>query len=154
MISELREKVERSGRRAEVIQAWGEDLPFRDHSFDTVVATMILCTAEQPQLVLREIARVLKPDGQYLFLEHVRNPDSKIAKRQDRIQPLWYIFGNGCHCNRDAGAILKESPLVVDELNWDRIPRAWSIVEAMITGRARPSGKIVECVAGPSCCAS
>jgi len=137
MVSLLKNKVQRLGREATVVDACAERLPFPDASFDTVVATMILCSAEQPEIVLREIARVLKPGGQYLFLEHVRNPDPEVARRQDRIQPAWYLFGNGCHCNRDTIGTLIESQLVVEELKNGRIPRAWSIIEAMITGRAR-----------------
>jgi ubiquinone/menaquinone biosynthesis C-methylase UbiE len=137
MLEKLREKTQRLGRKATLVEATAEKLPFPDASFDTVVATMILCSAERPEPVLSEIARVLKPGGQYLFLEHVRNPDPKVAKRQDRLQPGWYIFGNGCHCNRDTVATLKQSPLVLEELYEDTIPHAWKIVEAMIAGRAR-----------------
>ncbi len=140
MLTKLGDKVKSSGHKATVVQAYAEDLPFPDQSFDTVVATMILCSAEKPQLVLSEIARVLKPDGQYLFLEHVRNPNPKIGRLQDRVQPAWFLFGNGCHCNRDTVKTLRESPLIIEELNWGQIPQAWSIVEAMITGRARPCG--------------
>lgn len=139
MLPILREKVAATGGRAKVMQAYAENLPFPDNSFDTVVASMILCSADDPDVVLREIARVLKPDGQYLFLEHVRNPNEKIAKKQDRVQPAWFLFGNGCHCNRDTITTLHESPLVVEELHHGKIPRAWDIIEAMITGRARPA---------------
>ena len=140
MLAQLRDKVEKAGYQASVVQAYAEDLPFPDQSFDTVVATMILCSAEKPGLVLSEIARVLKPNGQYLFLEHVRNPNPKVARRQDQVQPAWYLFGNGCHCNRDTVTTLMESQFNVEELNRGHIPHAWSIVEAMITGRARLSG--------------
>jgi ubiquinone/menaquinone biosynthesis C-methylase UbiE len=137
MLEVLRRKVELSGRRnTTVVQAEAEHLPFPNCHFDTVVATMILCSAEDPTVVLKEIARVLRPNGKYLFLEHIRNQDPTIAKRQDRIQPGWYLFGNGCHCNRDTVTTLRGSQLVIEELNYGKIPRAWSIVEQMITGRA------------------
>lgn len=137
MLDALRKKVNALGRNAKVVEATAEKLPFPDESFDTVVATMILCSADSPEPVLKEIARVLKPGGQYLFLEHVRNSDPKIAKRQDRLQPGWYLFGNGCHCNRDTVQTLKQSSLTLEELYDDKIPRAWKIVEAMVAGRAR-----------------
>jgi ubiquinone/menaquinone biosynthesis C-methylase UbiE len=137
MLEILRHKVASSGRKATVVEAYAEKLPFPDESFDTVVATMILCSAEKPSLVLQEIARVLRPGGQYLFLEHIRNPSPKIAQRQDFVQPAWYLFGNGCHCNRDTVETLKKSPLAIKELSYGQIPKAWTILEAMITGRAR-----------------
>ncbi len=139
MLPLIRKKVQTLGRTAQVVEATAEKIPYPDASFDTVVASMILCTADHPDVVLKEIARVLKPGGQYLFLEHVRNPDSSIARRQDRLQPGWYLFGNGCHCNRDTIATLKQSPLEIERLDWGRIPKAWKIIEAMVTGCARPT---------------
>lgn len=137
MLPILRRKVAASKRRALVVEASAEDLPFPGASFDTIVATMILCTAADPARVLREIARVLRPGGQYLFLEHIRHPDLRIARRQDRWQPVWYLFGNGCHCNRDTVTVLSDSPFLMEELHHGRIPGVWTIVEAMVTGRAR-----------------
>jgi len=137
MAALLRAKVAAADHRAEVVEAAAENLPFPDGSFDTVVGTMILCTAEKPELVLQEISRVLRPGGQYLFLEHIRNPDPKIAKKQDRIQPAWYLFGNGCHCNRDSVETLRQSSLIIQELNYGQIPKAWTIIEAMVSGRAQ-----------------
>jgi ubiquinone/menaquinone biosynthesis C-methylase UbiE len=137
MLDVLRKKVREAGSDATVVRATAERLPFPDQSFDTVVASMILCSADDPNIVLDEIARVLKPDGQYLFLEHVRNPDEKIARRQDRVQPAWFLFGNGCHCNRDTVDTLGQSQLVVEDLDRETVPDAWSIVEAIVIGRAR-----------------
>jgi ubiquinone/menaquinone biosynthesis C-methylase UbiE len=165
MLDILRSKVSACGREAEIIQAAAEDLPFPNDSFDTVVGTMILCTAVNPDVVLREVARVLKPGGQYLFLEHVRNPDPKIARRQDWIQPAWFLFGNGCHCNRDAVQTLEGSPLVIEEIRSGDIPHAMSIIKAMVVGRARrrechqiadrPSiANIQCCTPADACCAA
>jgi len=137
MLPILRRKVTASERRVFVVETPAEDLPFPGASFDTVVATMVLCTAMDPARVLREVARVLRPGGQYLFLEHIRHPDPKIARRQDRWQRVWYLFGNGCHCNRDTEAALLDSPFLIEELRHGRIPGVWSIVEPMIAGRAR-----------------
>lgn len=140
MINKIKSKVKSSNRQATVLEADAENLPFEDGSFDTVVASMILCSTDSPSKILTEIHRVLKDGGQYLFLEHVRNPDEKIAERQDRLQPAWFLFGNGCHCNRDSVTTIADSPLVVKELNRGSIPKAWSIIEAMVTGRAvRPA---------------
>lgn len=141
MLEVLQRKVANSVHDISVVKADAENLPFPDSSFDTVVATMILCSTPKPSRVLQEINRVLRPGGTYLFLEHIRNPDPKIAQFQDRIQPGWYLFGNGCHCNRDTIKTISQSPLVIDELNHGKIPKAWSILEYMITGRAHKSEK-------------
>ena len=89
-----------------VERAGGEELPFEDGSVDTVVGTLVLCTVRDQDRVLGEVRRVLKPGGQYLFLEHVRSDDPGLARWQDRLQPIWSFFGAGCHPNRDTpGAI-------------------------------------------------
>lgn len=141
MVPKLAERVRGSSRRAQVVVAPAEELPFDDDTFDTVVAAMILCTVREPTVVLNEIARVLKPDGQYLFLEHVRNPDPKIARLQDLIQPAWYVFGNECHCNRPTVETLERSSLVLEDLKWDRIPKARKFIQAIVIGRARPAAR-------------
>lgn len=53
-------------------QADVERLPFAGHSFDTVTATCVFCSVADPIAGLRELCRVLKPDGRLLLLEHVR----------------------------------------------------------------------------------
>ena len=97
-----------------MIEAPAEKLPFEDDSFDTVTLTLVLCTVPDPPAALREIARVLKPGGRFLFLEHVRSEEPGLAKWQDRLHTPWYLFGDGCHCNRDTLATIEASPLTVE----------------------------------------
>lgn len=95
------------GVAADVVEAPGERLPFGDASFDTIAMTLVLCIALEPAAVLREVQRLLKPGGRLLFLEHVRSPDPKVARWQDRLHGIWYAFGYGCNCNRDTLATIK-----------------------------------------------
>lgn len=142
MVAKLEEKVRNYPKRVQLTVAGAERLPFPDASFDTVAAAMILCTVPDPDVVLKEIERVLKPGGQYLFLEHVRNPDPKLARRQDIVQLGWYWFGNECHCNRPTVDTLNKSSLEIVQLKDDKMPGAWKFIEAMAIGRAvrRPDG--------------
>jgi len=121
----------------EVIEAGGEQLPFGDDEFDTVVLTLVLCTIPDPAAALGEVARVLRPGGTLLFLEHVRSPDPGLARWQDRLERPWVWFGNGCHCNRDTLATLRSSPLVVERVSEGAIPKVAPLVRPMIAGAAR-----------------
>ena len=139
--SHMRHQLERKlvalGRRAEVVDAAVERLPFPDASFDTAVATLVFCTVPDPEAGLGEIARVLKPEGRLLFLEHVRANDSRTAHCQDRLERPWGWFGRGCHPNRDTLAIIKRSGLELVEVEHGRIARVPPIVRPLIVGEAR-----------------
>ena len=77
-----------------------ERLPYDDASFDYAVSTFTLCTIPDPARALRDIRRVLKPDGHFLFLEHGRSDDPLIARWQDRLNPLQHGLACGCNLNR------------------------------------------------------
>jgi ubiquinone/menaquinone biosynthesis C-methylase UbiE len=137
MVARLKRAIDASSRRVEVLQATAEELPFDDDSFDTVALTYVLCTVPEPAAALREIARVLKPGGRLLFLEHVRSPDPGLARWQDRLHGPWYVFGNGCHCNRDTLASIEASLLEIEQAERDEIPKAVPLVRPMVSGSAR-----------------
>ena len=120
----------------EVVHAPAEQLPFDDDSFDTAVATLVLCTVTDPVRALGEIDRVLRPGGRFIFLEHVRAPDPGLARWQDRLHPLWVRFGHGCHCNRPTLETIEASPLQVESHRRGRIPKAPPIVRPLLTGVA------------------
>jgi ubiquinone/menaquinone biosynthesis C-methylase UbiE len=137
MMRRLRAKVDSSSRPAEVVQAPAGELPFGDSSFDTATLVYVLCTVPDVEAALAEIARVLQPGGRLLFLEHVRSPDPGLARWQDRLHGPWFLFGNGCHCNRDTVAAIEGSVLALEDLERDEIPKAPPIVRPMAVGSAR-----------------
>jgi ubiquinone/menaquinone biosynthesis C-methylase UbiE len=142
MRGQLERKLPELGRKAEVVSAGAEDLPLPDASIETVVATLVLCTIPDPEAALAEIARVLRPGGRLLFLEHVRAEEPDAARWQDRLERPWGWIGRGCHPNRDTRATIERSPLEIAELERGRIPKAPKIVRPLIVGEAtRPSGR-------------
>lgn len=141
MLRRARRRAERVGRKIETTTAPVESLPFEDASFDTVVASLLLCSVDDQDRALAEIRRVLKPGGQYLFLEHVRSDDPRIARRQDRLEGLWSTLVMGCHPNRDTLPRI-ESAFDVEEVERDELPKGPKIVRPYVLGRAvrsRPS---------------
>ena len=136
MAKRLRRKAAASGLNVSVVHAQAEQLPFDDDSFDTAVATLVLCTVSDPARSLRELHRVLRPGGRLLFIEHVRSPDPGLARWQDRLHPLWVRFGHGCHCNRPTLDTIEASPLRLEMHRRGRIPKAPPIVRPLLTGVA------------------
>jgi SAM-dependent methyltransferase len=142
MARRLRERVESdgAGRRVEVIEAPAEALPFDDAGFDTVVATLVLCTAEDPAAALAEARRVLVPGGALLFLEHVRSQRPGLARWQDRVERPWGWVAGGCHPNRATDDELAAAGFWIERLDRGKLPRGIPPIRPMISGVARRPG--------------
>lgn len=95
--------------RVESVPGAGERLPFADASFDTVVTCLTLCSVSDPDAVMAEIRRVLRPGGKFLFLEHVRSEDAGRARWQVRLNPLQKVIGVGCNLDRDSAATVRKA---------------------------------------------
>jgi len=103
----IERRLRRHDRVARIIDAPAERLPLADDSVDTVVSTLVLCTVADPERALREIARVLCPDGQLLFIEHVRATSRFLAACQDFFFLPWYRFAGGGCCNRPTMELMR-----------------------------------------------
>ena len=132
----LEKRVAKAGRAARVVRAPAESLPFEDDSFDTVLAIYVLCTVTDPEQALAEVARVLKPGGELLFIEHVRSREPRLARWQDRLHGLWLRFGNGCNCNRETWKTLQASDLEVKDIEFADQRFAMPLVKPLIQGYA------------------
>ncbi|MEZ5078359.1 MAG: class I SAM-dependent methyltransferase [Solirubrobacterales bacterium] len=140
MAKRLRHRLAASGRRATVAEEPAESLSCADDSFDTAVSTLVLCTVPDPAAALGELARVLKPGGRLLFIEHVRSADPAKARWQDRAERPWRFFANGCRCNRDTLATLDASPLQAGTVEYGEVPKAPPIVRPLVRGEAVLAG--------------
>jgi len=109
MLRRATKRAAESDKRIEVQQVSAEILPFRDVSFDSVVSTANMCTIPDQARALLEIWRVLKPGGEYRFLDHVRYRNRFGALWQDALTPVWKWVGAGCHPNRDTGRAIEEA---------------------------------------------
>jgi ubiquinone/menaquinone biosynthesis C-methylase UbiE len=132
----LAERTTGSEPPARLCAAPAEAIPFPDDTFDTAVATLVLCTVPNPVASIAELARVLKPGGHLLFLEHVRADDPAGARWQDRLEKPWRFMADGCYCNRDTEATLGASAFEVETVEHGKMPKAMPIVRPLIRGTA------------------
>jgi ubiquinone/menaquinone biosynthesis C-methylase UbiE len=108
-------------------------LEFDDHSFDTVVSTLTLCTIPDPRQAAREAYRVLRPGGRFLLLEHVRSPIPAVRAVQHALEPLAVRF--------EADHLLRRPRIYLQEAGFDieRFERSkWGIVERIVA--RKPAG--------------
>ena len=136
MLKKLRAKLPIEGPGVSAIQAPAEKLPFEDDSFDTAVFTLVLCTVPDPGAALAEAARILRPGGRLLFVEHVRAEDQGLARWQDRLEKPWRFLADGCHCNRDTVSLIEASPFELQQVERGDLPKAVPLVKPLARGAA------------------
>ena len=107
------ERHRRSPVPLEIIQAPAENLPLEDASVDTAVITYTLCSVQDPAEALREVRRVLKPNGRVLFLEHGLSSDAGVATWQHRLNPIWRRLAVGCNLTRPVQKLLDEAGFTI-----------------------------------------
>lgn len=125
------------GWTADLRAARGEAIPFADKSFDCVVCTFTLCSVDDPDQVLAELSRILRPGGQALFLEHGRAPDGGVRGWQERIEPVWKHLAGGCHLTRPIGGAWQAAGFAVETLGEGYTPKAPRFAGWMEWGVAR-----------------
>ncbi|MGQ0702250.1 MAG: class I SAM-dependent methyltransferase [Gemmatimonadales bacterium] len=124
--------------RAEVADASLDALPFPSASFDTVVATLVLCSVPDLDRALAEIRRVLRPGGRYIFLEHVAAEDRpKRLKWQRRLQPIWKRVAGNCHLARRTAPAIEGAGFSISGMRRESMRKAWALVRPTIRGIAR-----------------
>ncbi len=101
MVKRAERKTTQSDAEVRVQQANVEQLPFDDQQFDHTVSTLLFCSVDDPAAGLAEIRRVTKAGGSVRFLEHVRADGGKARRVQGWLTPLWLLFNDGCHLNRE-----------------------------------------------------
>lgn len=133
MLKRARRRAQRLGMRVEFHEVSAENLPFADASFDTVVATLVLCTVEDPARALLEARRVLRPSGRFRFIEHVMATGGLVACVQEALTPAWTRIGAGCHLNRRTAEAILAAGFEIVEIE----QRALGVTP-LIIGVARP----------------
>jgi SAM-dependent methyltransferase len=106
----LRSAAERHGVRLDLRDRMAERTGLPDHSADTVISSLVLCTVADPAQVLAEIRRVLRPGGTFRFVEHVAARAGTPTRFLQRVlrRPWSWTF-EGCSCERDLAALLRSA---------------------------------------------
>ncbi len=142
----LRVHARRAAQRApvpvEVVPGHADALPAADGSFDAAVTSLVLCTVPDPCHALSEIARVLRPEGQLRFYEHVRSNTPALALVQDLVAPLWARLAGGCRPNHDTAGMIATSGFIIDDCQRFGFSPCWPVPRfAHIIGTAHPRGR-------------
>ena len=111
MHAPLLEKAAQLGVHINLITGLSEELGGEDDRYDHVISTGVLCSVDDQSSVLREIKRVLKPGGRFLFVEHVIDPVSFTRGVFQRAAPYspWRYLSGGCDPSRDTGSAIRDA---------------------------------------------
>lgn len=124
----------------EVVDAVADPLPMEAGAFDSVVASLVLCTVPDPATALAEMRRVLRPEGELRLMEHVRSGHPRKARIQgwaDR-SGIWPRVAGGCHCSRDTLAEVEGAGFEIAKVRDFDLGPSWGLTNPHVLGVARP----------------
>ncbi|RZT91754.1 methyltransferase family protein [Ancylomarina subtilis] len=102
MHGSLKKTAEKYGISLEIRSLIGEAIDLDDESCEFVVSTLVLCTVKDLDQCLKQVKRILKPSGKFVFIEHVKaRENSVLAMIQNLLHRPWHYCFEGCHTNRD-----------------------------------------------------
>ncbi|MGQ9643668.1 MAG: class I SAM-dependent methyltransferase [Ignavibacterium sp.] len=136
MLKQAKKKIAENKIKVEIIHQSSETLPFEDNSMNAVVSTYTLCSIKDIDSALKEIYRVLKPNGKYYFLEHGLADKPFTQKLQHLLNPIQKIWADGCNLNRDIKTLIENSGLKIIELKNYYMKRDPKVVGFMYEGIA------------------
>ena len=122
-----------------VVDAVADALPFEDAGFDAAVCCQVLCSVPDQPRALAELRRLLRPDGELRFMEHVRSPNSRKARLQDIPDRLglWPRVAGGCHCARDTPAAIESCGFRIERVRSFDLGPGWLLTNPHMLGWAR-----------------
>ena len=138
MRTQLEEKVKDEGLDHVTISSHTIEENHRpDATFDCVVSTLVCCSVPNLASAFSEIKRILKPDGYFIFLEHVGAEKGTRRRRwQNRLTPLWCKISGNCHLNRETEIALKNAGFTFKEIKRESMRKATPLVRPTIRGIA------------------
>jgi SAM-dependent methyltransferase len=133
----LRAAAERHGVRLDLRDALAERTGLPDHSVDSVISSLVLCTVTDPAQVVAEIRRILRPGGTFRFVEHVAaRVGTPTRALQRALRRPWAWTFEGCSCERDLGGLLRSAGFDRVDIEAYRLHSAFVSFNTQIAGIA------------------
>jgi SAM-dependent methyltransferase len=133
----LRAAAERAGVRLDLRERGAEFTGLPDHSVDTVISSLVLCTVREPAEVLAEVRRILRPGGTFRFVEHVAAPPGTLTRWLQRaLRRPWGWTFEGCSCERDLAASVRAAGFARVEIEPFRLHTPFVPFNTQIAGVA------------------
>jgi SAM-dependent methyltransferase len=138
MHAPLRKAAQRYGIELELREEGAGAIGLPDASVEAVVSTLVLCTVPDPAATLREVRRILRPGGRFVFLEHVRAGQNHPVLRmvQRSVARPWRWFFEGCDVLRDTEAALARTGWAHLEVQRYHVPTLFLPINTQIAGTA------------------
>jgi ubiquinone/menaquinone biosynthesis C-methylase UbiE len=122
LLSIARRRAAASGIPVELLLGSATAIPLADNSVDTIVMTWTLCSIPDPLAALREMRRVLKPDGNLCFVEDGLSPEPGVERWQRRLTPPWRRIAGGCHLDRKMDNLIRQAGFDLTNLHQGYAP--------------------------------
>ncbi|MBL7261079.1 class I SAM-dependent methyltransferase [Paractinoplanes lichenicola] len=133
----LRAAADRRGVKLDLRARRAEDTGLPEHSADTVISSLVLCTVSDPAQVLAEVRRILRPGGTFRFVEHVAARDGTPTRALQRaLRRPWAWTFEGCSCERDLATLVRAAGFTKVEVESYRLHSPFVTFNTQIAGTA------------------